>query len=235
MAVKTTVESVNINYDVILKETLSVDVQRALFAERAGELINQVKQQNAKVLGRVPKHTISVDGREGAPLNTVRLPGGVIFAEFELVFEALNWISEMLRQHSPVSPADSGHSGRYRDSHVLLADGVAVEPGAVPPIADTYTYTNLQPYARKIERGLSSQRPEGVYQSVATLAASRGKFGNIARIKFGYVTPMFGAINKWAGSSSGAAWAQAKSRRRKELHGEWLRRQPAIIITMPGK
>jgi hypothetical protein len=229
MPVKTKVESINIDYSLITSETFSVGAQRKEFASRATEIIDQVKSQNAKVLGRVPTHTISVDGREGAPISTVRIPGGVVFVEFELAFEAITWIGEMLRQHSPVK------SGEYRQSHVLLADGVAVAPGAVPPIADKYVWVNVTPYARKIERGLSSKAPTGVYQAIATLAASKQKFGNIARIKFGYETPMFGAIDKWAGSSSGSALAKSKSGRRKELHGEWLRRQPAIIITMPGK
>jgi hypothetical protein len=229
MAVRTKVESFNLNYDVITKELLSPEAQRHVFVERTTQLVNDVKQQNAKVLGRVPAHTISVDGREGAPISSVKIPGGVVFVEFELVFEAISWIGEMLRQFSPVK------KGVYRDSHVLLADNVAVDPDAVPPIATEYQFVNLTPYARKIERGLSPKAPTGVYQAVAKLAASSSKFGNVARIKFGYVTPLFGAIDKWASSPAGAAWAQKKSRRRKELHGEWLRRQPAIIVTMPGK
>jgi hypothetical protein len=229
MAVRTKVESLNLNYDLITKEMLSPEAQRQVFVERATALVNEVKQQNAKVLGRVPAHTISVDGREGAPIASVKIPGGVVFVEFELVFEAISWIGEMLEKHSPYK------SGRYQRSHVLLADGVAVDEGAVPPIADRFVWVNVQPYARKIEKGLSSQAPTGVYQAVATMAASSSKFGNVARIKFGYETPLFGDIDKWASSPAGAAWGAARSRRRKDLQGEWLRRQPAIIITMPGK
>lgn len=227
MAVRTRIEAQNLNFEAALKDTLSPEEQRKAFAGYAQDIIEQVKAQNARVLGRVPPHSISVDGREGAPLASVKL-GGTVFVEFELALEALDWIGQMLRQHSPVK------SGLYRDSHVLIADGVAVDPGAVPPIADRYTFVNVQPYARKIERGHSPRRPEGVYQAVAQMAASTKKFGNVARIRFGYETPLFGAINTWAGSASGIAMAQQKSGRRKELQGEWLRRQPAIIITLTG-
>jgi hypothetical protein len=219
----------NLERDLYTSSFLSVREQQEVFASAARTIIEDAKAQNARVLGRVPNHTIAVDGREGAPLNSIQIPNGVVVVEFELVFEAISWIGDMLRQFSPVK------KGVYRDSHVLLADNVAVDPDAIPPIADEYQFVNLTPYARKIERRLSPKAPTGVYQSVAKLAASSSKFGNVARIKFGYITPLFGAIDKWAGSSAGAAWAQKKSRRRKELHGEWLRRQPAIIVTMPGK
>ena len=48
--------------------------------------------------------------------------------------------------------------------------------------ADEYVFINTVPYARKIERGSSSQAPDGVYQAVAMLA--RDRFGNVARITY---------------------------------------------------
>lgn len=228
MVVRTIVDQLDLDYSVILSESFSVAEQQKMFAEEAALVIEEAKRQNASVLGRVPKHTIAVDGREGAPLTAVRIPNGVAVIEFEITFEALFWIGEMLKEHSPVK------TGRYQRSHVLLADNVAVEEGAVPPIADRYVWVNVMPYARKIERGLSSQAPDGVYQAVATLASSTKKFGNVARIKFGYETPLFGGIDKWASTSSAARLAQEKRGGRKELHGDWLRRQPAIIVTMSG-
>lgn len=204
---------------------MSPEAQSQIFAEFAGQVIDDAKQQNQKVLGKVPPYTVAVDGRLGAPLSSVKV-GGQVFVEFELVFEAITWIGDMLRKFSPVK------TGRYQASHVLLADNVAVDEGAVPPLAETYSFVNVQPYARKIETGKQKPRPDGVYQAVATLAKASSKFGNVAKIRFSYITPQFGAIDTWASSPAGAAWAQQKSRRRKELHGEWLRRQPAIIVTL---
>jgi hypothetical protein len=51
-------------------------------------------------------------------------------------------------------------------------------------MASRYEFVSTVPYARKIERGLSPQAPDGVYQVVAVLAQKR--FGNVARIRFSY-------------------------------------------------
>jgi hypothetical protein len=57
-----------------------------------------------------------------------------------------------LRQHSPVL------TGRYRASHVLFADGVAVDPEkATDTAANEWVFISTVPYARKIERGQSSK------------------------------------------------------------------------------
>lgn len=200
-----------------------------MFAEFAAQVIEDGKAQNARVLGRVPPYTVSVDGRLGASLESVK-PGGVVFVEYELVFEALQWIADMLEQFSPVgTPPKDRHPGLYKRSHVMIADGVMVPEGTVPPVASRISFVNIQPYARKIERGLSPQRPEGVYQAVAKLASS--KFSNVAKITFGYETPLFGAIDEWAASPSGRAWGKRK-RKGAKGQAEWLRRQPAIIVTL---
>lgn len=223
MPVKMRFDPINIDVEVEIEKSLAPAAQSAAFAQIARGFIEEAKAQNQKALGRVPQFSTAVDGRVGAPLESA-IPGSVVFTEFELVIDVLDWIGQMLREYSPVK------SGRYRDSHVLVADGIAVDPDAPPPVANEYTFVNVQPYARKIERGLSPKRPDGVYQAVAQLAKS--KFSNVARIKYGYATPLFGAIDEWANSPAGARWAQLKSRRRKELHAEWLRRQPSIIVTL---
>ena len=117
-----------------------------MLAAFAAETIEEAKQQNKQVLGVVPPYEVFVDGREGAPLTSVK-PDGVIRAEFQLVNEALAWISTQLQIHSPVL------TGHYAKSHELFADGVDTEnPNAAPP-AEEYVFINTQPYARKIERG----------------------------------------------------------------------------------
>lgn len=230
MALRTKITPLNVNYDLLISNLLSPEAQSKVFAEYAGKVIEDGKAQNAKVLGRVPPYTVSVDGKLGAPLSSVK-PNGVVFVEYELIFEAIQWIWDMLELHSPVgSPPKDPHPGLYKKSHVLIADGVAVEPGAIPPLASKLVFLNVQPYSRKIERGLSSQAPDGVYQAVATLASA--KFSNVAKIKFGYDHPMFGAVDEWASSPSGAEWARKKRKGSSKGQAEWLRRQPAIIVTL---
>jgi hypothetical protein len=225
MATRVKVTPFNLNFKYAAPASFKKEEQTRLFAEFAQGLIDDAKARNAAALGDVPPYTVSVDGRLGAPLTSAQPnhPIGV-FVEFELVFEVVQWCVEMLKTHSPVK------SGRYQRSHVVLVDGVAIDGDVVPPSAQRITIVNTQPYARKIERGQSSQAPTGVYQVVATMASA--KFSNVARIAFGYETPNFGAIDEWAASPAGVAWAKRKRRGKTKGHAEWLRRQPAIIITM---
>lgn len=218
MAVRTKVEPINRDIDLVLSEELSPQGRSALFAEFAGRQIEEARQTNKRALGRVPPHTVSVDGREGAPLASVK-PDGVIIVEFEIVSEALAWINTQLQIHSPVK------SGLFAKSHELFADGEHVPNPNNPPPAEEYVFLNVQPYARKIERGLSSQAPDGVYQAVATLAQ---KFGNTAKISFSYRSAVgFAALSKWAGGTSLGRQIRNPARR-----ADWLTRQPAIIVRL---
>jgi hypothetical protein len=185
MALQTRVQPIVRDLELIQRQDLGAKAQSAVLAAFAAEAIEEAKQQNKRVLGVVPPYDVYVDGREGAPLESVK-PNGVIRAEFQLVNEALTWISTQLQIHSPVL------TGRFAKSHELFADGVDTEnPNAAPP-AEEYVFLNTQPYSRKIERGQSPQAPDGVYQAVATLAQRR--FGNVASISFSYRTAIGGDI-----------------------------------------
>jgi len=165
--------------ELFMAQDLGPKARSAMLAAFAAEAIEEAKQANKQVLGTVPPYEVYVDGQEGAALTSVK-PDGVIRAEFEfgLLNAALVWINTQLQMHSPVL------TGLYAKSHELFADGVDTENPNDAPLAEEYVFINIQPYARKIERGLSPQAPDGVYQAVATLAAR--KFGNIAKISFSY-------------------------------------------------
>jgi len=164
----------------VLVGGLDAEDASELLAAFAEEEIDDAKALNASILGKVPPYKVFVDGKLGAPLESVQ-PTGVIVAEFEFVTEVLIWISQQLTTFSPVK------SGLYKRSHELFADGRHVEQiDELIPIAEQYVFVNTVPYARKIERGLSSQAPDGVYQAVASLAQRR--FGNIARSNFTFAT-----------------------------------------------
>ncbi len=178
-----------INRDIVLfLNALSPAEQSRQFAEMAGTQIAEARAINIRALGRDPPSTTAVDGKIGAPLTSVHA-GSVIFTEWELLTEVLAFISTNLNKFSPVK------TGRYQKSHVLFADGVEFNldvTSLVPQIAtaEEYIFVNTQPYARKIERGLSPQAPDGVYQVVANLA--RRRFGKIAKITFSYRTVLGG-------------------------------------------
>ncbi|SHF02493.1 hypothetical protein SAMN02745157_1464 [Kaistia soli DSM 19436] len=219
MAVRTKIEPIERDVRIIIDDLLSPEAQSAAFAGFARTHLAEAERVNAAALGFVPPHEQYVDGRRGAVLETVR-PDGVIIFEFELLPDIFAWIGKALVEASPRK------TGKYSESHLFLADGVVVPPGAAAPQASEYVFVNSQPYARKIDRGLSNQAPDGVYQAVAVLA--RQRFGNIAMISFGYEALQTGAIHDWAGSARGAAWA--RRHRRKRDAAQWLRKQPAIFI-----
>jgi hypothetical protein len=181
-----------INRDIVLfLDSLSPAEVSQQFAILAAQHIDDAKRVNIRVLGRAPPSTTYVDGRAGAPLASVR-PEGVVFTEFELLIDVLVFVSEMLTKFSPVGRRPDrrpGHPGLYQRSHTLFADGVEIDvttPSLVPQLvaANEYVFINTLPYARKIEHGLSPQRPDGVYQAVANIA--RRRYSKIAKIMFSY-------------------------------------------------
>jgi hypothetical protein len=169
----------------LLLDDLKSPQQRSqALAEFARDEIEDAKAINKQALGYAPPVTIFVDGRRGAPLESVK---NVIVADFELVGQLILWIHNQLQMHSPV------RTGQYKRSHALFADGHQVDPITPPiPLADEYAFVNLVPYARKIERGSSPQAPEGVYQVVAHLAQQ--EFRALARVTYSFRTAIGGAI-----------------------------------------
>jgi len=218
MAVKTRVQPIARDLDVLIRGDLSPDAQSAAFARFARDTLAETQETNRQALGRVPPHETYVDGKRGAALESVTPSGRIIF-EFELFGDVFTWIDAQLVQHSPV-----GASGRYRSSHVFLADGVQSTPATAGP-ADEWVFINTQPYARKIERGLSKKAPDGVYQAVAALASKR--YGNMVRVRFSYRSPLLGYV-AMGGRKGGKAAGKAK---RSAAGMERASRVPAIVIT----
>lgn len=209
------VEPLDKDIELIFREDLSPEARKMHLAKFAREKLKEGQAINRQALGRLPTHQTFVDGTK-ATEDRVR-PDGTILYEFQLFEDMLDWIADQLMRHSPMK------SGRYAKSHELYTDGV--EANTRQMAKSEWVFINTQPYARKIERGQSVQAPEGVYQAVATLAKRR--FGNHAKISFGYRSPIGGNTNleAWAGSTS-------QTRRGSPVSVEhWNRRQPAIIIT----
>jgi hypothetical protein len=184
MAVRARIDPIETDLAILFPDTFSLAAKNKAFAEFARRALAEAQDQNRQVFGAVPPHDTFVDGRKGAPLESVK-PDGVIVFQFELLTEAFEWIDDMLILHSP------SKSGRYAKSHVFLADGREADPFRPPQGASEFVFINRQPYARKIERGQSPQAPEGVYDVVAILAQQR--FGNMARIRFSYRTLISGS------------------------------------------
>lgn len=226
MAIRSRIDPIDRDIAVVFPDPFSEKSQKDTLVSFAKQALADAQRQNEAVLGRVPPHETWVDGKKDAPLESVR-PDGTIVFEFELLEDVFGWIGEQLIKHSPRGDSGDprpGHPDLYMRSHVFTADLVVVDPGEPVPPAAEYAFLNSQPYARKIERGLSQQAPDGVYEVVAALAQKR--FGNMARIRFSYRTPLFGAVDEWASTTK-----MKSPYRRGAKRDEWLRRQPAIVIT----
>lgn len=221
MAVTIKITPINRSIELMMQRHLSPEARSARLAVYAKERLAEAQATNRQALGRVPPHDTYVDGRTGAQVESVK-PDGVIVFDFELLDDLFGWIDLQLITHAPVL------TGKFRRSFVFFADGVEVDPdGDIPP-AREYVYLNTQPYARKIERGLSKQAPDGVFQAVATLA--RKRFSNLAAIDFEYRAVLNGAVADWAGKRRPSK--TGKSRRSRERALEKDTRQPAIIINV---
>ncbi|KQQ81944.1 hypothetical protein [Aureimonas sp. Leaf324] len=166
---------------VFVNEIKSPQARSARLAQVAKDGIAEIRKSNAAASGgRDHPPEVSVDGRRGAPLESVK-PDGMIVAQFDPLRNVLEWIGEALVEESPV------RSGRYARSHVLLVDGVEQIIGTEVPAGDVYRFVNRQPYAAKIEpdgyaAGQSPQAAQGVYQVIAAVAAHR--FNQVAQISY---------------------------------------------------
>jgi hypothetical protein len=223
VGLKTKFDPIDRDFALVIKQEFSAEAQGKILRDFALQALAEGQDQNKAALGYVPDHDAYVDGRRNDSLSGVTGRSSITF-EFHLLFEVLEWIDEQLILHSPV------RSGKFAKSHVWFANDVEMDP-LNPPAAEEYVVLNAQPYARKIERGLSPQAPEGVYEGVAALA--RRRFGNIAHIRFGFRSFPSGAVGNWAGSASAAALAREIRGGNPAGHLEWLTRQPCIYID-PG-
>ncbi len=188
MAVRVKIDPVERSVEAIVRADLDAAAKGRELADFVAEGIAEADAANAAVLGQVPPRTITVDGRQGAALESVNPDGGSIVVEYELVGDVLRWIAEKLIERSPQV------SGAYRKGHELFADGAQVAIGGEIPQASEYVFLNAVPYARKIEVGKTEsgrdfviQVPNRIYERTATDA--RARFGNLADIQFAYREP----------------------------------------------
>lgn len=218
MAVKTRVEPIADFIQIAVRDDLSREGQSRAVARFAAEKLAEAQEQNRRALGRVPPHDTFVDGREGAPLDSVNPNGGRIVFEFELVDDVLQWIAARLIERSPVT------SGAYQRGHTLFAGGVEVEFGGLfagqpAPQAAEYVFLNAAPYSRKIEIGKTRSGRDFVIQVEnriyeRTAKDARARFGNLVRIGFSYRGVVGGSL------------ARGRAGNKSDL------RFPAIVVTL---
>lgn len=170
----------------IVKSQLTGEARRQLLIETAQQARAEAERINRSVLGYTPAHQTVVDGRQGAAETSVR-PGGTIIYLFEVgAVSLMTAVDEAAKMIVDLSPFDRG---AFRDSNMIMVNGVRVAwsveglPDYLKP-EDQVTLTNLQPYARRIERGWSKQAPNGVYEVV--YSAIKARYGRVLNISFGW-------------------------------------------------
>jgi hypothetical protein len=99
-------------------------------------------------------------------------------------------------------------SGGYRNSHMLLVNGIGARNLADLTPGDEVSIMNPLPYSRKIEVGKMQMRVPGtskVYQAARRKVMAR--FGNLISVEFTYRAFLGGVqVNQQAAASSGQAW-----------------------------
>ena len=115
-----------------------------------------------------PRYDRAVNGRLGAPEESVRVPGSIVYS-FHWLEEAVVYALAFLQAAAPV------RSGRYRRSFIVIADGREV-PATDPALgrARMVQIVNTQPYSRKIEvgaKGFTAHR--GLFEQKAKRAVNR--------------------------------------------------------------
>jgi hypothetical protein len=175
--------------ETVTEASIRADLSRMEQSRAAGAFVAEgiaaADAQNQRVLGRVPPKTVTVDGRLGAALESVNPDGGTIIVEYELIGDVLRWIGKTLVDRSP------SVSGNYKRGHTLFVDGQEVPLNGQIPQGEEYAFTNMVPYARKIEIGKTESGRDFVIQVQnriyeRTARDARAKFGNIAQISFSY-------------------------------------------------
>lgn len=169
----------------IMDQELSRDAMNRFFREWAKETIDEVKPPKytrdssgrlRDARGRFAK--LKINEHEGMIANAEI--DDTITVEFADPTELIRFIGHNLETFSPVL------TGKYRRSHKLFADGREIDfDGDIPP-ANQYVFVNAVPYARKIEKGRSSEAPDGVYQVVAVLA--QREFSSVAQITYAFAS-----------------------------------------------
>lgn len=161
----------------LAKSRLTGEYRRQALIKAAKEAHAEAAAINVRALGHPVESVTIVDGRRGAPMESVKA-GGVVVHLFAVHQAAIEFTAETL---SRLSPWDTG---LYENSHLLLVNGEEVEWGAAIGVDDVVTFVNLLPYARRLEQGWSDQAPDGVYEVASEIV--RARFGNIVTVRFSY-------------------------------------------------
>jgi hypothetical protein len=175
------------------------------------------KQELSEALsgGASPVYETFVNGRRGAPENTVVAPGPIlyVFSNWPLI---INVAIDELKKRSP------RRSGRYMDSFVVLANQVVTTDYTKISADAEVIITNIQPYVRRIEVGANKSRGKRMFDLTKSALNRRFKDAFRSETKF---------LNIQSGVAPGVPYVLKYSagRRRDRQAGQPIS-YPAIVI-----
>ncbi len=141
--------------------------------------------------------------------------------------EVAQFALKTLRDLSPIGSGGDPHPGLYRDKHTLFLNGHDVPDAKAWKPGDQLEISNPEPYARKIEVGAMHISVDAhVYERSAQIV--RRQYGSMTKVEFLFMPLRFGNAQAQAASGISARHTRRNSGRRS---GDWLVRQPAIILS----
>lgn len=167
-----------------LRQQVQAVVQQAVssgqIGQIAGVLARQVLQDAISRGVASPNYTRVVDGRAGAPEESVNLHGGNIVYLFAQLTDAVVYAFTYVREISPVK------SGAFKASWVVLIDG---RPWTgpletIPKTAVQAIIVDSAPYARKLEQTVGARNPIYRITEQARQATLRRYKGLVVERKF---------------------------------------------------
>lgn len=206
---------------------LSEQQAKRLLIDTAKAGHDRIMREQSLRAGVIPEFDSYANNPGNTNLESVRLPGPIVF-RYRYLREI---VLVGLRELEAASPVDSG---RYKRSHLLWINDIAVARGAPIKAGDSVMLANTVPYSRRLEIGKTESGrnflvsvPNRIYERVAKKLQQR--YRNAATITFGYAT-LPGAWVIKGGLPATYAIDGGKRRRRRQRVGERVR-APAIFIS----
>lgn len=132
--------------DVFLNEALSIEGRKEIFVGIAREAIQTFEADWRAALKADPTTEVFVDGRLGAPLTAVTIPGGFVSARVTPLGPVVDRAVELFDLFTKVV------TGGFKAETVAFVNDVRTPIRAIDETAgDQIAITNLAPFARKGE------------------------------------------------------------------------------------
>lgn len=211
-------------------QDLRGDARREVIREAALDLFGEARAQNIRALGYRPDEIRSTDNVLNKPPEQMAI-GGWSQVEFDLHSDVIAFSAELAKRLSPRSGSNrKAPQQTYAENHLVIVDGAVVPPPYRVDKFERAVIINLLPYARKIERGLSKKRPNGIYEALLVPEVKK-RYGGQFFITFTYLGGYVEKFGKRSYLQTAVTGADGRLKRRRRVRKIVDRdRLPALVI-----